>query len=96
MFSILLSVMYCRVLPGDVSTTTGQTARKSTSIPLSQIDMSNEQDLFHNVISNNIQLLVHDLEVVCEPALVAMGKMSWQTVETVGIRVAMSPSSTDI
>ncbi|XP_061198063.1 vacuolar protein sorting-associated protein 53 homolog [Saccostrea echinata] len=50
----------------------------------SQIDLNSEQDTFHNVISNCIQLLVQDLETACEPALTAMSKMSWSSVEAVG------------
>lgn len=50
----------------------------------SQIDLNPEQDTFHNVISSCIQLLVQDLETACEPALTAMSKMSWSSVEAVG------------
>ncbi|XP_069683523.1 vacuolar protein sorting-associated protein 53 homolog [Periplaneta americana] len=49
-----------------------------------KINLSQEQDMFHNVISNCIQLLVQDLETACEPALTAMIKISWQNIETVG------------
>lgn len=49
-----------------------------------KINMSQEQDLFHNVIFNCIQLLVQDLEMSCEPALIAMSKMQWQNIESVG------------
>ncbi|CAG9818693.1 unnamed protein product [Phaedon cochleariae] len=49
-----------------------------------QIDLSKEQDNFHKVISNCIQILVQDLENACEPALTAMGKIQWQNVDTVG------------
>lgn len=49
-----------------------------------KINLSQEQDMFHNVISNCIQLLVQDLETACEPALTAMSKISWQNIETVG------------
>ncbi|KAL3858283.1 hypothetical protein ACJMK2_012931 [Sinanodonta woodiana] len=49
-----------------------------------QIDLNAEQDIFHNVISNCIHLLVQDLETACEPALTAMNKMNWSTVEAVG------------
>ncbi|XP_022255798.1 vacuolar protein sorting-associated protein 53 homolog [Limulus polyphemus] len=44
------------------------------------INLSKEQDLFHSVISNCIQLLVQDVEATCEPALTAMVKVqsnSW-------------------
>ncbi|KAH1011665.1 hypothetical protein HUJ04_000987 [Dendroctonus ponderosae] len=49
-----------------------------------QIDLSKEQDQFHKVISNCIQLLVQDLENVCEPSLTAMTKIQWQNIDTVG------------
>ncbi|XP_049767266.1 vacuolar protein sorting-associated protein 53 homolog [Schistocerca cancellata] len=49
-----------------------------------KINLSQEQDVFHNVISNCIQLLVQDLESACEPALTAMSKISWQNIDTVG------------
>ncbi|XP_075232091.1 vacuolar protein sorting 53 [Lycorma delicatula] len=49
-----------------------------------KINLSQEQDIFHNVISNCIQLLVQDLEIACEPALTTMIRMQWQNVESVG------------
>ncbi|XP_067145474.1 vacuolar protein sorting-associated protein 53 homolog isoform X2 [Centruroides vittatus] len=49
-----------------------------------QINLSSEQDIFHGVIANCIQLLVQDLEAACEPALTAMSKIQWASVETVG------------
>ncbi|XP_066589349.1 vacuolar protein sorting-associated protein 53 homolog isoform X2 [Prorops nasuta] len=49
-----------------------------------KINLSQEQDIFHNVISNCIQLLVQDLESACEPALTAMTKVQWSTLEVVG------------
>jgi len=49
-----------------------------------QIDMNLQQDLFHSVISNSIQLLVQDLENACDPALSAMIKINWQNIESVG------------
>ncbi|RZC42545.1 vacuolar protein sorting-associated protein 53 -like protein, partial [Asbolus verrucosus] len=49
-----------------------------------QIDLSKEQDNFHKVISNSIQILVQDLENACEPALTTMSKIQWQNVDTVG------------
>ncbi|GJQ81321.1 hypothetical protein Trydic_g20533 [Trypoxylus dichotomus] len=49
-----------------------------------QIDLSQEQDDFHSVISNCIQLLVQDLENACEPALTAMSKIQWQNIDRVG------------
>ncbi|XP_037068256.1 vacuolar protein sorting-associated protein 53 homolog [Pollicipes pollicipes] len=49
-----------------------------------KINLSSEQDVFHNVIGNCVQVLVQDLETACDPALVMMTKMSWQNVESVG------------
>ncbi|CAK9825308.1 Vacuolar protein sorting-associated protein 53 homolog [Anthophora retusa] len=49
-----------------------------------KINLSQEQDIFHNVISNCIQLLVQDLESACESALTAMTKVQWSTIEVVG------------
>lgn len=49
-----------------------------------KIDLSQEQDLFHKIISNSIQLLVQDLEIACEPSLLAMTKISWANVDSVG------------
>ncbi|XP_039748041.1 uncharacterized protein LOC120625145 [Pararge aegeria] len=49
-----------------------------------KIDLTPEQDLFHKMISNCIQLLVQDLELACEPALQAMTKISWLHFDNVG------------
>ncbi|KAL1502584.1 hypothetical protein ABEB36_007707 [Hypothenemus hampei] len=49
-----------------------------------QIDLSKEQDQFHKVISNCIQLLVQDLENACEPSLNSMSKIQWQNIDAVG------------
>uniref|UniRef100_A0A1B6BWF3 Vacuolar protein sorting-associated protein 53 homolog n=1 Tax=Clastoptera arizonana TaxID=38151 RepID=A0A1B6BWF3_9HEMI len=48
-----------------------------------KINLAQEQDIFHNVMSNSIQLLVQDLELACEPALSAMSRIQWQNVEAV-------------
>ncbi|CAL1538897.1 unnamed protein product [Lymnaea stagnalis] len=50
----------------------------------SAVALNTEQDMFHTVISNCIQLLVQDLETACEPALTAMTKMPWSNIEAVG------------
>ncbi|XP_065054602.1 vacuolar protein sorting-associated protein 53 homolog [Rhopilema esculentum] len=49
-----------------------------------KINFGAETDVFHGVISNSTQLLVQDLENACEPALTAMIKVHWQSIETVG------------
>ncbi|XP_043683653.1 vacuolar protein sorting-associated protein 53 homolog [Vespula pensylvanica] len=49
-----------------------------------RINLSQEQDIFHDVISDCILLLVQDLEAACDSALSAMTKMQWSSIETVG------------
>ncbi|KAK0180845.1 hypothetical protein PV327_003183 [Microctonus hyperodae] len=49
-----------------------------------KINLSQEQDIFHNVISNCIQLLVQDLEAACDSALTAMTRVQWSAIESVG------------
>ncbi|CAH0404286.1 unnamed protein product [Chilo suppressalis] len=49
-----------------------------------KIDLAPEQDLFHKMINNCIQMLVQDLEMACEPALQAMTKISWLGFDNVG------------
>lgn len=59
--------------------------RQKIDAPLSeQIDMADEKDVFHRLISNCIQLLVQDLEGGCEAALVVMSKIAWQNIGSVG------------
>lgn len=47
-------------------------------------DLGEEKDVFHRVISNCIQLLVHDLESGCEYGLGVMSKVQWQNISNVG------------
>lgn len=49
-----------------------------------RINLSQEQDIFDGVISNCIQLLLQDLEAVCDTALTTMTKMQWSSIEAVG------------
>ncbi|KAM3956234.1 LOW QUALITY PROTEIN: vacuolar protein sorting 53 [Aphomia sociella] len=49
-----------------------------------KIDLVPEQDLFHKMITNCIQMLVQDLELACEPALQSMTKISWLHFDNVG------------
>ncbi|XP_012253433.2 vacuolar protein sorting-associated protein 53 homolog [Athalia rosae] len=59
--------------------------REKTDANFSEkINLSQEQDIFHSVISNCIQLLVQDLESACESALTAMSKVQWVHIESVG------------
>jgi vacuolar protein sorting-associated protein 53 len=48
------------------------------------IELGEEKDIFHRVISHCIQLLVQDVENLCESSLTVMTKMQWQNVSTVG------------
>ncbi|CAE1299826.1 VPS53 [Acanthosepion pharaonis] len=79
--SILCTAEYCMETTQQLESK----LKEKVDPPLAaQIDLNTEQDLFHNVISNCIASLVQDLDSACEPALTAMSKMSWSTVETVG------------
>ncbi|RWS30651.1 vacuolar protein sorting-associated protein 53-like protein, partial [Leptotrombidium deliense] len=49
---------------------------------MDSINMRSEQDLFHNIISSAIQMLIQDIEAGCEPAFTVMTKTQWSTVET--------------
>ncbi|KAM8717272.1 hypothetical protein ACLKA7_004041 [Drosophila subpalustris] len=57
---------------------------KVTPAYVGKIDMSEEKDVFHRIISNCIQLLVQDLEAGCEASLQAMAKVQWQHISNVG------------
>ncbi|CRK95527.1 CLUMA_CG008996, isoform A [Clunio marinus] len=48
------------------------------------VDLSDEKDVFHRVMGHCIQLLVQDLENLCESALVVMSKIQWQNISNVG------------
>ncbi|XP_011187096.2 vacuolar protein sorting-associated protein 53 homolog [Zeugodacus cucurbitae] len=57
-----------------------------------KIDMSEEKDVFHRIISNCIQLLVQDLEAGCEAPLQSMSKVQWQSISNVGDQSAFISS----
>ncbi|XP_037958686.1 vacuolar protein sorting-associated protein 53 homolog [Teleopsis dalmanni] len=57
---------------------------KVTLAYVNKIDMSEEKDVFHRIISSCIQLLVQDLEAGCEASLQAMSKIQWQSISNVG------------
>lgn len=50
---------------------------KVESIFTENIDLSEEKDIFHRIISNCIHLLVQDLESGCDAALTVMNKVSF-------------------
>ena len=51
---------------------------------VSRISFNGEQNIYIGVITSCIQLLVHELEVACDPHLSQMIKMSWANVDSVG------------
>ncbi|XP_066281087.1 vacuolar protein sorting-associated protein 53 homolog isoform X1 [Branchiostoma lanceolatum] len=79
--SILCTAEYCLETSQQLEDKLKEKVEPSLS---EQIDLSQEMDLFHTVISNCIQLLVQDLEGACEPSLATMARVNWQAVETVG------------
>ncbi|KAF5291601.1 hypothetical protein FQA39_LY14323 [Lamprigera yunnana] len=78
---ILTTAEYCL----ETTQQLAQKLREKTDSSLSeQINLSQEESIFHSVISNCIQILVQDLENSCEPALTAMSKIQWQNIDSVG------------
>ncbi|KAH0953152.1 hypothetical protein HN011_006823 [Eciton burchellii] len=78
---ILTTAEYCLETTQQLEEKLREKTDKSFS---EKIGLSQEQDIFHNVISNCIQLLVQDLETACESALTAMTKVQWSSMEVVG------------
>jgi len=79
--SILCTAEYCMETSIQLE---DKLKEKVDDVLKDKINLGQEQDMFHNVISNCILLLVQDLEGACEPALTAMSRMSWQSVDAVG------------
>ncbi|CAL1264315.1 unnamed protein product [Larinioides sclopetarius] len=79
--SILTTADYCLETTLQLE---GKLKEKVDPTLSNQINLQSEQDVFHNVISNCIQLLVQNLELACEPALTAMTKIQWAAFEAVG------------
>ncbi|GIY54359.1 vacuolar protein sorting-associated protein 53 homolog [Caerostris darwini] len=79
--SILTTADYCLETTLQLE---GKLKEKVDPTLANQINLLSEQDVFHNVISNCIQLLVQNLELSCEPALTAMTKIQWAAFEAVG------------
>uniref|UniRef100_A0A8C1T454 Vacuolar protein sorting-associated protein 53 homolog n=1 Tax=Cyprinus carpio TaxID=7962 RepID=A0A8C1T454_CYPCA len=79
--SILSTAEYCLATTQQLE----EKLKEKVDKPLMErINLTGEMDTFSTVISNSIQLLVQDLDVACDPALTAMSKMPWQSVEHVG------------
>ncbi|KAG8194624.1 hypothetical protein JTE90_003101 [Oedothorax gibbosus] len=79
--SILTTADYCLETIVQLE---GKLKEKVDPTLSSQINLMGEQDIFHNVISNSIHLLVQNLELSCEPALTTMNKIQWAAFEAVG------------
>ncbi|KAJ0063451.1 hypothetical protein NL108_002704, partial [Boleophthalmus pectinirostris] len=91
--SILSTAEYCLATTQQASTRNDilcltcleEKLKEKVDKPLvERINLTGEMDTFSTVISNSIQLLVQDLDAACDPALTAMSKMPWQSVEHVG------------
>ncbi|XP_030251186.1 vacuolar protein sorting-associated protein 53 homolog isoform X1 [Sparus aurata] len=79
--SILSTAEYCLATTQQLEE---KLKEKVDKILMERINLTGEMDTFSTVISNSIQLLVQDLDAACDPALTAMSKMPWQSVEHVG------------
>ncbi|CDQ59046.1 unnamed protein product [Oncorhynchus mykiss] len=79
--SILSTAEYCLATTQQLEEKLKEKVDKNL---VERINLTGEMDTFSNVISNSIQLLVQDLDAACDPALTAMSKMPWQSVEHVG------------
>jgi hypothetical protein len=75
---ILNTAEYC------LDTTAQLEGRLKQKIGEDLVDLIEEQDTYHEVITNCIQLLVRALETQCEAGLVLMTKTKWDLVEEVG------------
>uniref|UniRef100_A0A2M4BCV7 Vacuolar protein sorting-associated protein 53 homolog n=1 Tax=Anopheles marajoara TaxID=58244 RepID=A0A2M4BCV7_9DIPT len=51
---------------------------------VAKVDLADEKDVYHRIISNCIQLLVHDLDTGCEQSLLLMTKIAWHSISNVG------------
>uniref|UniRef100_A0A3P8WPW6 Vacuolar protein sorting-associated protein 53 homolog n=1 Tax=Cynoglossus semilaevis TaxID=244447 RepID=A0A3P8WPW6_CYNSE len=79
--SILSTAEYCLATTQQLEE---KLKEKVDRVLVERINLTGEMDTFSTVISNSIQLLVQDLDAACDPALTAMSKMPWQSVEHVG------------
>uniref|UniRef100_A0A3B3HC32 Vacuolar protein sorting-associated protein 53 homolog n=1 Tax=Oryzias latipes TaxID=8090 RepID=A0A3B3HC32_ORYLA len=79
--SILSTAEYCLATTQQLEE---KLKEKVDKVLTERINLTGEMDTFSTVISNSIQLLVQDLDAACDPALSAMSKMPWQSVEHVG------------
>ena len=79
--SILTTADYCLETTEQLE---GKLKEKVDGNLSGRIDLGEGRASFSSCISTAIQLLVHDLESACDPALATMAKISWTSVEHVG------------
>ncbi|KAI4815803.1 hypothetical protein KUCAC02_005930 [Chaenocephalus aceratus] len=79
--SILSTAEYCLATTQQLEE---KLKEKVDKVLVERINLTGEMDTFSTVISNSIQLIVQDIDAACDPALTAMSKMPWQSVEHVG------------
>ncbi|OQR79455.1 vacuolar protein sorting-associated protein 53-like [Tropilaelaps mercedesae] len=79
---VLTTAEYC--LETILQLETKLKEKLSSSALQDEISFSAELDLFHLAVNQCIQLLVADLEAVCEPPLASMLKTNWASLEVVG------------
>ena len=77
--SVILTANYCLETTQQLE----KKLKEKVSDPFkNDISLSNEQDLFHAIIRNSVQLLVSNFEACCEPSFTTMTKISWSSVGT--------------
>ncbi|CAF0901919.1 unnamed protein product [Rotaria sordida] len=79
--SVLCTAEYC---VETIQQLEDKMKEKITKSLIDKISFESERNIFKAIIAESIQILIQDLENACEPALTAMTKLSWQTIETVG------------
>ncbi|XP_074604263.1 vacuolar protein sorting 53 [Brevipalpus obovatus] len=77
--SILLTANYCLETVQQLEKKLREKVDKKF---VEQINMNTEQDLFHRIILNSIDLLIQDIEAGCEYAFSLMIRTSWSTCGT--------------
>ncbi|CAF4718427.1 unnamed protein product, partial [Rotaria socialis] len=79
--SVLCTAEYC---VETIQQLEDKMKEKITKSLVDKISFESERNIYKAIIAESIQILIQDLENACEPALTAMTKLSWQTIETVG------------
>ncbi|KAI1306049.1 Vacuolar protein sorting-associated protein 53 -like protein [Halotydeus destructor] len=77
--SILLTANYCLETTQQLEKKLQEKADQNVA---GSINFSNELDLFHNIISNCIQIVIQDIEAGCESCFITMIKTNWLAAGT--------------